>query len=72
MSIRLKQMVNNEPVYKELMQPKTITGQDLLPVNFPSIEGVPGVETGEVEIIDVASGAVIKSYPIKFFAMEIE
>ena len=71
-SIRLKQMVNNEPVYKELMQPKTITGQDLLPVNFPSIEGVPGVETGEVEIIDVASGAVIKSYPIKFFAMEIE
>ena len=71
-SIRLKQMVNNEPVYKELMKPKTITGQDILPVNFPSIEGVPGVETGEVEIIDVASGAVIKSYPIKFFAMELE
>lgn len=71
-SIRLKQMVNNEPVYKELMKPKTITGQDILPVNFTSIEGVPGVETGEVEIIDVASGAVIKSYPIKFFAMELE
>lgn len=71
-SIRLKQMVNNEPVYKDLMKPKTITGQDILPVNFSSIEGIPGVDTGEVEIIDVASGAVIKSYPIKFFAMEAE
>lgn len=71
-SIRLKQVVNGEPVYKELMKPKTITGQDILPVNFSSIEGVPGVDTGEVEIIDVASGAVIKSYPINFFAMEIE
>lgn len=71
-SIRLKQVVNGEPVYKELMKPKTITGQDILPVNFSSIEGVPGVDTGEVEIIDVASGAVIKSYPINFFVMEIE
>lgn len=69
-SIRLKQIVNNEPVYKDLMKPRTLTGQDLLPVNFPSIEGVPGVDTGEVEILDVASGAVIKSYPITFFAME--
>ena len=69
-SIRLKQMVGNEPNYTELMAPKTITGEDLLPVNFPSIEGAPGVESGEVEVVDVATGAVIKSYPIRFFAME--
>lgn len=69
-AIRLKQIVNGEPAYKDLMKPKILTGQDLLPVNFPSIEGVPGIDTGEVEIIDVASGSVIKSYPIRFFAME--
>lgn len=69
-AIRLKQIVNGEAVTKYLMKPKTITGQDLLPVNFPVIEGAPGVDTGEVEIVDVATDSVIKSYPINFFAME--
>lgn len=69
-SIRLKQIVNGQPVYTVLMKPRTLTGQDLLPVNFPSIQGAPGVDTGEVEIVDEGSGAAIKSYPIRFFAME--
>lgn len=69
-SIRLSQIVNGEEVTRELMKPRVITGQDLLPVNFPVIEGEPGVETGEVQIIDVATQAVIKTYPINFFAME--
>lgn len=69
-SIRLKQTVNGEDVYKDLMTAKTIVGVDLLPVNFPVIEGAPGVDSGEVQIIEVDSGAVIKAYPINFFAME--
>lgn len=68
--IRLKQEVDGKAVYKTLMQPKTLTGGDLLPVDFPSIEGVSGVEYGEVEIVNVQTGLVIKSYPIKFFETE--
>lgn len=69
-AIRLEQVVNGEVKHKYLMQPRVITGQDLLPVNFPVIEGEPGVDTGEVQIVDVGSQAVIKSYPLNFFAME--
>lgn len=68
--IRLKQEVDGQPVYKTLMQPKTLTGRDLLPVNFPSIEGVSGVEYGEVEIVNVDTGLVVQSYPVKFFETE--
>lgn len=68
--IRLRQEVDGKSVYKTLMQPKTLTGGDLLPVDFPSIEGVSGVEYGEVEIVNVQTGFVIKSYPIKFFETE--
>lgn len=68
--IRLRQEVDGKTVYRTLMQPKTLTGGDLLPVNFPSIEGVSGIEYGEVEIVNVQTGFVIKSYPIKFFETE--
>lgn len=68
--IRLQQVVNGEPVYKTLMEPRELVGQTQLPVNFPVIEGAAGVETGEVQIVDVDSGAVIKSYPVTFFPME--
>lgn len=68
--IRLRQEVDGKSVYKTLMQPKTLTGGDLLPVNFPSIEGVSGIEYGEVEIVNMQTGFVIKSYPIKFFETE--
>ncbi|MEG0565555.1 MAG: Stk1 family PASTA domain-containing Ser/Thr kinase [Hungatella sp.] len=68
--IRLKQEVNGVAVYRTLMKPKTLSGEDLLPVNFPSIEGAPGVDSGEVQVLDVASQNVLKTYPITFFAME--
>ena len=68
--IRLEQIVNGTPVHKVLMEPRELVGQTQLPVNFPVIEGASGVETGEVQIIDVDSGAVIKSYPVTFFPME--
>lgn len=68
--IRLAQSVNGETVYKELMEARTLTGQSQLPVNFPVIEGAQGVESGEVQIVDVDTETVIKTYPVTFFAME--
>lgn len=68
--IRLEQIVNGTPVHKTLMEPRELVGQTQLPVNFPVIEGAAGVESGEVQIVDVDSGAVIKSYPVTFFPME--
>jgi len=68
--IRLHQEVDGKSVYKTLMQPKTLTGRDLLPINFPSIEGASGVEYGEVEVVNVQTGIVVKSYPITFFETE--
>ncbi len=68
--IRLRQDVDGQPVYKTLMQPKTLTGTDLLPIDFPSIEGISGIEYGEVEIVNTDTGMVIQSYPVKFFETE--
>lgn len=68
--IRLEQNVNGASVYRTLMEPKTLTGEMQLPVNFPVIEGEPGIGSGEVQVVDVDSATVIKAYPITFFAME--
>ena len=68
--VRLKQMVNGSPVYQTLMGPKVLTGNELLPIHFPSMEGAPGVEQGEVEVVNVQTGAVVESYPVRFFETE--
>ncbi len=69
--IRLRQDSENGPVYRTLMEPQDINGEDLLPVEFPRIEAVvPGEEYGEVEVVNASSGEVLKSYPVRFFATE--
>ena len=69
-AIRLKQTVNGEDEYTPLMPATEISGQVLLPVSFSNIEGYPGVRDGEVQVYDVDSGAVLKSYPVTFFPQE--
>lgn len=69
-SIRLMQVVNGEPRYTELMPPRSMSGDTLVPVQFNSIEGAPGVESGTLEIVNVDSGEVVKSYPLTFFQMD--
>ena len=65
--IRLMQIVDGEKKYTPLMPATTITGATLVPVNFSNIEGAPGVSTGEVQIVDVDTESVLKSYTIQFF-----
>ena len=68
--IRLHQGTADNPHYKVLTQSTTIKGDVLLPVNFTSIESIDGPDQGTLEIVDVNSGAVIKTYPLTFFPMD--
>ena len=65
-SIRLKQTVGGQTVYTTLMEPTTFPANTMLPVNYTNIEGAPGVDSGEVEIINETTGLVLISYPVKF------
>lgn len=68
--IRLCQQGENGPIYKELSQPMTITGDTLIPISFTSIESMNGTDQGSIEVVDSDSGAVLKSYPLTFFPMD--
>lgn len=68
--IRLKQTVNGSDVYSTLMEARTVTGDTILPVRFRTIVGVNGVDQGQVEIVNVDSGEVLKSYTVEFFKVE--
>ncbi|MDO4268678.1 MAG: Stk1 family PASTA domain-containing Ser/Thr kinase [Eubacteriales bacterium] len=68
--IRLRQGTDSDPVYRVLTQATTVRGDVLLPVSYTSIESVDGTDKGELEIVDVDSGAVIETYPLTFFPMD--
>ena len=68
--VRLKQDNNGEAVYKTLMEARTLVADEVLPIDFPSMEGIPGVEYGEVEVINIENGMVMQSYPVAFFEAE--
>lgn len=69
--IRLHQVdENGRDIYKTLTDTVTITGSVLLPISYTSIESMNGTDQGEVEVVDVTSGAVLKSYPLAFFPMD--
>ena len=68
--IRLKQTVNGSDVYSTLMDARTVTGDTILPVRFRTIVGANGVDQGQVEIVNVDSGDVLKSYTVEFFRVE--
>lgn len=64
--IRLKQAAYGQILYKTLMEAATYAGNQIVPVVFPDIEGEPGVDEGEVEVVNADSGEVLAIYPIRF------
>ncbi len=68
--VRLHQTTGGKDVYRELTGPKTIRGDVLMPISYTRIESINGSDQGEVEVVDVASGSVLKSYPLTFFPMD--
>lgn len=68
--IRLKQEVNGSPVYQNLMEPRTVIGDSVIPVSFSRIEGVNGVETGEIELVNLDEDRVLAVWPVSFFPVQ--
>ena len=65
--VRLHQVVDGEDVYTTLMEPRRVTGNAILPIKFDFIEGAYGVDQGEVEVVDVDTGEVLKTFEVEFF-----
>ena len=68
--IRLRQGPDENPIYKVLTQTTPVKGDVLLPVSYTSIESQDGTDEGRLEIVDVNSGDIIKTYPLTFFPMD--
>ncbi len=68
--IRLRQGPDDNPIYKVLTQTTPVKGDVLLPVSYTSIESQDGTDQGVLEIVDVNSGDIIKTYPLTFFPMD--
>ena len=68
--IRLRQEVGGQSVYQTLMEPRTVTADTIMPVRFKAIEGVYGVDTGYVEILQTDTGTVLQSYEVQFFKVQ--
>ncbi len=68
--VRLKQDYNGEATYTTLMETRTVHSGDVLSIDYPNIEGISGLSYGEVEVVSVADGMVLQSYPVAFFETE--
>lgn len=64
------QGTDEDPLYKILTQSMSVKGDVLLPINYTSIESMDGTDQGQLEIVDVNSGQVIKTYKLTFFPMD--
>lgn len=64
-SIVMKQTIAGNTVTKTVMEPREIGGDITLPIHY-NIEGVDGVQTGELQILDLTNDRVLKTYQLEF------
>ena len=64
--IRLKQAVNGKVTYTKLAEPKSYSADTTLNIKLDKIRGADGVQTGEVEIVDLTNNVVLTSYNVTF------
>ncbi|HCY59272.1 MAG TPA: Stk1 family PASTA domain-containing Ser/Thr kinase [Lachnoclostridium sp.] len=64
--IRLKQTVNGKVTYTKLAEPKSYSADTTLNIKLDKIRGADGVQTGEVEIVDLTNNVVLTSYNVTF------
>lgn len=71
LEIRLRQDAEDGSKYATLLPAAEYAGVSQIPISFPRIEAViPGAEYGEVEVVNVDTGAILASYPVQFFTEE--
>lgn len=69
--VRLKQEVDGRAVYRTLMQPTELTGQGIFfRFLIQALREFSGVDYGDVEVVNMQTGLVVQSYPVKFFETE--
>lgn len=68
--IRLRQGTDDNPLYKVLTQVTNVKGDVILPISYTSIESMDGTDQGVIEIVDVSTGALLKTYELTFFPMD--
>lgn len=64
--IRLKQTANGKVTYTKLAEPKSYSADTTLNIKLDRIRGADGVQTGEVEIVDLTNNVVLTSYNVTF------
>ena len=64
-SIVMKQTIAGNTVTKTVMEPREIGGNITLPIHY-NIEGADGVQTGELQILDLTNDRVLKTYQLEF------
>ena len=69
--IRLKQTVNGKVTYTKLTEPKSYSASTNLDIRLDKIRGADGVQTGEVEIVDLTNNVVLTSYNVNFVETEV-
>ena len=68
--VRLCQEGADGPIYENLTQPMTITADTPIPISFTGIVSKNGTDQGSLEVVNVDTGDVLKSYPLTFFPMD--
>lgn len=68
--IRLHQEGGDGEVNENLTQPMTITADTPIPISFTGIVSKNGTDQGSIEVVNVDTGDVLKSYPLTFFPMD--
>lgn len=58
------------PVITTLMEPRTVTGDTILPIRYDYIEGAYGVDQGQVQVVKADTGEILKSYDVEFFKQQ--
>lgn len=71
--IRLHQDGDGESVpeiNENLSQPMTITADTPIPISYTVIESKNGTDQGSIDVVNVDTGDILKSYPLTFFPMD--
>lgn len=68
--VRLHQEGGDGEVNEALTQPMTITADTPIPISFTGIVSRNGTDQGSIEVVNVDTGDVLKSYPLTFFPMD--
>jgi len=69
--VQLEQMVNGAPVYSNVIATQTISSNSKITIANDRLPGETGVRDGVVQIVDIATGEVLRAYPVVFEEYEV-